>query len=430
MKQKFLLIPFFLLIANSVIAQIVASKDYIITLHSDTIQGIIEDRQWKVNPKRIKFKKEISESYTVYNTSQIKGFFVSNSNEYYKSALVSIDHTPYELSELITPKEIGRRYKELTKSDTLFLRQLVKGKANLFILNEGDSKTHFYIQKLPQDTIVELIYKRFLQDTPMGAVGSNQVGIMEGYKQQLQEYFEDSPVKNKINSTKYEETSLVNLFNAYNGLGNPAASSSQTANRSRSDFYLLLGGTNTQLSFQTDEASAQYLTQLKLKNSFKPTVSIGFDWVFPRLNQSWSWYNELGYRSFDFSEKIENNSINTIPGTTYVTLQGKQLRLSSLARYRLSKGKLKPFVNAGLTLSFDLGHTDSIVHVVGPSLKFQRATISDWKKEQLGWQLGAGLIYNRWIADFRYERSQGMSNDIDKKTPMSIFSLLVGYRFL
>lgn len=431
MKRKFLYFSFFLLFSSRLIAQSKLSKDYIVTQNSDTIQGIIEDKQWKLNPKRIKFKKEISDPSTVYTTSQLKGFYVSNSNEHYKSTLVSIDHTPYELSELITPKEIGRRYKEFLKTDSVFLRQLVQGKVNLFILNEGGSKTHFYIQKLPQDTIVELLYKRFLQETPMGTVGNNQIGVMEGYKQQLQEYFEDSPsTRPKINSTKYEETSLINLFNFYNGLAHPVNSNLQKVTRSRSDFYLLVGGTSSQLSFQTDETSPQYLNQVKFKSSFKPTINMGLDWIFPRLNQSWSWYNELGYRSFDFSDKLENNFINTIPGTTHITLQAEQIHFLSSARYRLSKGKLRPFVNAGLTVSLNLNHTDSLVHVVGPSLRFQRVTISDWKKQQLGWQIGCGIIYNRWIADFRYERSQGMSNDADKKTPMSVFYALIGYRFL
>lgn len=75
------------------------------------------------------------------------------------------------------------------------MRAIAFGKANLYALEDERTKTHFYIKakNADRDTIVELIYKRFLKDAPPNSAGYDQVGTLEGYKWQLEVYFADYP---------------------------------------------------------------------------------------------------------------------------------------------------------------------------------------------------------------------------------------------
>lgn len=110
----------FFLFSIASVAQQNFAGGYIVTLRSDTVKGFVNDKQWVANPVRVAFKPNLSAESKTYLAKELKGYYTDYLNEYYESSVVSIDKTPYELNELLTPKEIGRRNKELSVTDTVF----------------------------------------------------------------------------------------------------------------------------------------------------------------------------------------------------------------------------------------------------------------------------------------------------------------------
>ncbi len=219
--MKWFLLPFFFaFVFIHAFAQQNFAPGYIVKYPSDTIQGFINDKNWTLNPHRIEFKTtREAEGTTIFTANQISGFYTSYSDEFYSSAVVYVDKTPFELGTILTPKEIGKRNNEFIKKDTIFLKVLVTGKATLLGLEDGRSQTHFYIRKADADTTIELMYKRFRIDN---AVGTDQIGTTKDYQLQLQDNLSDYPaLMTRVKTTDYNEQALKKLVISYNQHFNP-----------------------------------------------------------------------------------------------------------------------------------------------------------------------------------------------------------------
>ncbi|MEM7512149.1 MAG: outer membrane beta-barrel protein, partial [Bacteroidota bacterium] len=200
-----LILPFF---SSNLSAQNSASTAYVITLNGDTLHGSFDLSTLSESPEKVGFKTDLESSYTFYDPTQIKGFSL-NAQERYVSRKVDINTTP------IAIEKIGIDTKDpVFRSDTVFLRMLVGGRANFYgLLEKG--RWHYFIEK--QETpLEELILTRYISYRE----GEKVSAYDERYKRRLRNLFSDSEeifaLVPLIDNAKYQEADLVHLFFKYN----------------------------------------------------------------------------------------------------------------------------------------------------------------------------------------------------------------------
>ncbi len=66
-------------------------KGYIVSKTGDTLNGIIDNRDWQKNPAYVLFKESISDEVKKLTPLQIRSFFVSDKGDIYESHKVSMD---------------------------------------------------------------------------------------------------------------------------------------------------------------------------------------------------------------------------------------------------------------------------------------------------------------------------------------------------
>lgn len=108
------------------------------------------------------------------------------------------------------------------KSETLFLRLLVSGKATLYEFVEHNLKRYFYT--LDQGVPQQLVYKRYMKRNKEGGWETGYAGTNAQFKQQIFNDLKCPSIGEKdLKKLKYERTPLVKIFSRYNECAGKAA---------------------------------------------------------------------------------------------------------------------------------------------------------------------------------------------------------------
>lgn len=155
--SKVILIALFF-VCTELQAQNAFISGYILSKESDTIRGLVNDQNWRENPREIIFKAGVNEEDEVFTASDIKGFGIWNEiEEHYRAVNMEIDFSPIKTNDLSYNKE-----RKLVRI-SVFLRVRILGPINLYELKDTIQKEHFFVQK-GNGKIAELVYHRFLDD--------------------------------------------------------------------------------------------------------------------------------------------------------------------------------------------------------------------------------------------------------------------------
>ena len=112
----------------------------IVTSSGESLTGEVDYKNWKNNPRKIKFREKNFITVTNYSAAQLKSVFVAG--EKYVSAVVRIDKRSDDINKLSDEREIQ------TKTDTVFLMALVEGSKSLYYFYDGLSHFFSRIQRL------------------------------------------------------------------------------------------------------------------------------------------------------------------------------------------------------------------------------------------------------------------------------------------
>ncbi|WP_338765581.1 hypothetical protein WAF17_01940 [Bernardetia sp. ABR2-2B] len=198
MKNIFLLLSF-LFINYQLLAQSGFDKGYIIDKDGNKKECLIKNLYRFDNPETIEYKLIGSSKLETGSISDIKEFGVTDTIKYIR-AIVNIDKTEDGLNSSIKTNI------HLT-TDTLFLNQLIEGKANLYKYSFGSLNRFFF--NIEDDTIKQLIYKRYLEN---GKEKKNLTYIQQLItKVNCQKFRYD-----RFQNIKYNTKSLITFFEDYN----------------------------------------------------------------------------------------------------------------------------------------------------------------------------------------------------------------------
>jgi hypothetical protein len=406
----------FLILACSTIgiAQENFKPAYIITLTGDTVNGLIDFKDWPHNPSKIKFKKTEQGPERLYFPLDIKVFSVSN--ELYKGAIVDIETSPQgSVSELSHDPALN------LQKDTVFLESIVEGEKSLLAYQSIRGIKNFYI--FVDDKYELLGYKKYIKP--------EQNAMLENRKfsGQLLIYLEDCPrLRSKINTVAYNAKSLQKLFKSYyECTGLTIAMEKQ--NKKRDQVWGILAGMSS-TKFEYLNKSPDYLYDVDFDRSNNFTVGVFYDFVFPRLHERLSLQNALHITNFYLKKSYTDVEYDENYKKYTIDIGCGQLKLFTAVKYKYPVGKAFIFGRFGITNSvwlFGANQLKTERYFWGTeTVKYQDAIINPATWE-LGLFGGLGVSYKRFSLGIDYESGNGIASG--KKTTDRKFYILFGYQF-
>jgi hypothetical protein len=391
---------------------------YIVINNSDTLNGLIDYRNWVITPKQIKFKTHPDSAVKIYRPNDIQFFTVEG--EIYASGIVTIEDGPFNKSD---EENIGQFNNRI---DTVFLHVLIKGEKSLYYLKDENQKTHFFIGIAGR-------YERLLFRTYNGKVnGRTLVKTDEKYKGQLNLYFQDCPaIQKNISSTNYNSYALIKLFKAYNECKQSIIIYQYKVDKIKTEIGLVGGLSLTQIKFAGDEGF-NFLKNADYPLSKNVTFGAFCNILFPRQQGKWSLYNELIYFSYQSTGTNLDSSDKNIYTFSTNSVGSSSIKLNNLLRYKYPVKNMFLFVNGGISNGIAISETNYRrieSHVYSESNISEREALINSRRWERGYILGLGGIFKNYSGEFRIGQTNGMSGYILLKSPVQSYYLLFGYSF-
>ncbi|SFZ91855.1 hypothetical protein SAMN05428642_102392 [Flaviramulus basaltis] len=150
--MKYLKLLFILLFIN-INAQNNFEKGQIEKENGEIINAFIGVYNWQIFPEQIDYKTQLDTIVQTIKSIDINSISLNSGAKYLKK-IVKIDNSSNNLNKLDNTPKITSNTK------TVFLKQIVNGKAKLYIYSGGEKPIFFY--ETPQQKVEQLIYKKYL----------------------------------------------------------------------------------------------------------------------------------------------------------------------------------------------------------------------------------------------------------------------------
>jgi hypothetical protein len=391
MKQTITFIILF--IGLNTIAQIRFEKGYIIKSNDEKIECLIKNEDWLYNPTNFLYKKDVNAKEINGNLNSIKEFGVNGVSKY-KRFKVNIDKSKTDINLLSNT----RTYNFVT--ETLFLKTLVEGKANLYLYNEKSLVKYFY--KKENSPIKQLEYKEYL----------NSTGLLAKNKNYLTQLRLDAACKSiDYKKVDYRRNSLVKYFLAYNNCdGNNISVKNYTESNNKNLFNLRAKIGIGNATINTSNSAYAY----KNISSSGANIRAGIEaeYVLSFNNNKWAIYVEPTYQTYkgdiegSQSGKITYNSIELPLGVKH---------------YMFINNNSKLFLSGALVLDFAM---DSKIDFNSNTLN-----VLEISSSPTSYQLGFGYNFNnKYTIETRYNFGRDITkNYVYWETDYSSFSIILGY---
>ena len=414
--RKITLLVFGILMFNVCFGQENYLQAYAIGMKGDTMHGFIDYRNWKKNPEKISFKKQLSDKATTFTAQNIKSFGVAD--EIYTRGIVLTDLSPVETNELDYVKELR------TEVDTVFLQSIIIGHKSLYLFKSEADRETFYILQDTNYTLLE--YKRYLSETDGAVVKENK-----RYLNQLAVYLNDCPtIQQDFKSLKYARKNLEKLFLTYYECTGSSLTFHNKQEKIKTEFGAVAGLTFNNLQF--DPSLVYSRKELDFSTTASYSVALFADVILARNQGKWSVYNELAFSPYKV-EDYHQVYVNENDYTNYtITLGYSYLKLNTMVRFKYPVGKAYVFINAGMSNGYALKETNQVV----AERKFYSSETSEestllyvTRLYEQGLLAGLGAKYDKYSFEFRYERGNGMSAMINLNSITTRYLFLLGYKF-
>lgn len=384
-----------------------------ITLNSgEKKEGFILYEKTDKTPTSVKFQVSKTGQIEEYNPLSVSRF------EAGRDIFISED-TETELSPSAdTYLEADKDFR--LEKRQLFLQVLVSGKGNLLYHKNELGKVNFYTRQ--GEEIILLPYKRYRNQV-------NKIQEIRDFSKILAEQLSDCD-KLDFEKLNYDRRALIKLFTKYNeciGL------ESTYVNRDDEKLFLkLIGGVSqANVNFNSDRSAFESLTEATTSTSYQAAVGLSFEFYYLGAYRNLSTKTELLYTSY----LIDTSYDRERGPQDYKEFRGQigasYLKLNLLQNYRFGQEKTSVFVNGGGNFSFALSRKNKLdiySNFLGMESNTTDELIAGIRNIEFGLIGGVGVRFNKLSCELRYERSSGLSNLINLKSPINRFYFLVKYR--
>jgi len=364
---------------------------------------MIKNRDWRTNPKDIKYK--LSEKSPVVSASidSIREFKVDNYSKYVRTK-VKIDRSPIDLQSL------SRTSAPFWSEEMLFLKELTSGKACLWVYTEDRS---WFFYSLDGSQPEQLIYKQY--------VYNQEYVILEnaGFRQQLYLYLQNENTKNmNLKKLEYKEEPLVQYFKRYNSLyGENEQTQTNVKKPEREVFNIKITG------------SLNY-SRLSITNN--QLVPFGYDAKYDfggKIN--WMGGLELEYflpfnrntTSLLFAPTFEHYKNSKMIHNIPLSIDMVSVNFPVGGRYGVYlNDNMKFFFDAYFNSFLGIYKNDGFISPIRTVLNI---------KEIYNFIFGVGFAYKKWQIELKYHTNRELFSDyVMWNTDYTKVSLSVSYKLL
>ncbi len=414
--KKLVALMLFALTFNGAIAQEKFLPGYVENADGERIAGFIDYRNWENNPKQITFKQEEQGKKQVFKALDIAEFGVKD--EVYVAAIVEKEITANVTYGLSKSPELEVRI------DTVFLQSLVSGEKTLLGM-KASGKQNFYIKE--GNNYVLLQYKWYMTEQQ----GRQLKAENKMYKRQLATYLGDCPTMiTPLEGASYTTKSLESVFMKYYACNDKMPEFQKVREKVVTEMGVLAGVSSTSLTFESDRV-VQDIVNYNFPTATGAAGGVFVDFVLPRNNRKWSFYNELFYSAYEvsggFQDMKNENDYRNVAGD----LGYSYLKINNMVRYRYPIGSFKIFVNAGISNGLAMRETNknsTFTKFYSSETSQEGKILAETRNYEQGFLFGAGAVTGRLTAEFRYERANGMSVYTLLSSRVERYFLLIGYR--
>jgi len=387
--KKFLFFVILALNAGISSAQIKYEPGYIISNDGLRMSCEIRNLDWKGNPTSFEYRSSGTTEVKVPRIADVAEFGIDDGVTYQRHT-VDMDRS----TDMVERMDDKRN--PVFKSETLFLRLLVSGKAVLLQYEEGNLQRFFYsIDKSP---VQQLVYKRY-----MVGVSNDNVGINELYKQQILNEMKCASISKKdIERLDYKRSDLTKIFSKYNQCDGSAASGENAEEESVINMTLRPGLTYNSLKISDNTGTT---TDFGRNASFR--VGFEIENVLPFNKGLWALTLEPAYQKYSATQ-----------GNITVNYQSFDIGVG-VRRYLFKNGNNKLYANLGFVYGIPLA-ADQAIQFPLFSLKVSSG---------INVAAGVGYIMNRFSAELNYAFGRGIMGEyVNYSSSYKGPALLVGYR--
>lgn len=346
-------------------AQINFEQGYFIDNQGNRQECLIKNNDWQNNPERFQYQKINGGQTLDANLETTQEFGVFNQFRYVRVS-VKLDRGS-DLSN-------GSDKKPEPKEETLFLRMLVEGTADLYVYKKGNlNQFYFSVNGQPLEP---LIYKRYLTTVEKAsATGLKTAEKIEQdltFRRQLWEKIHCEGMEfASIQAVQYKEEDLIDFFVQYNQcIGSPMVN--YAAFKTRKDFFNLSIRPGWSLASLSISDLDDYV-DIDFAGAQNFRLGIEAEFLFPFNHNKWAFTIEPSYQSY------QANWIRKTPDTAYqqqrISVNYHSIEVPIGLRYYLySKAPNRWFVNMAGSLNFaidskiDFETIDDLRIVPNPSL--------------------------------------------------------------
>jgi hypothetical protein len=374
-------------------------KGYLINNNGQRINCYIKDNDWKNNPAKVNYRIGESGETKVADLKNTKAFGIGNKVAYVR-AVVDIDYSSGDVATLSQ-----KRDPEL-KTDTVFLKTLIKGVASLYYYENGSLIRYFY--STSSKPIEQLIYKEYIN-------GNKGIFKNRDFTAQLWENVRCSETSiNIIKTIQYKAQDLSDYFRNYNACVNKAYTD-YTLSEKKKLFSLTFAPGVERGSMSIDSRETN-LIDVDFGSKFNYRIGLELNMLLPFNHYRWSIFMEPTYQQYSGHEIIERTYY--LPRDVNAEYKSLEIPMGLKYHFQLNK-KTFLFLRGGLVV--DIPFSSTITYTNEDRLYKILSGNS--------FIAGIGVQHNRFSSEFRYYGNRDiLSSSMSWDTKYSKLSFILGYR--
>ena len=295
--------------------------------------------------------------------------------------------------------------------ETLFLKSLVEGEANLYEYTDSNLKRYFF--NINNQPVKQLIFKRFL-------TLNDKEGVNENYKQRLINDLKCSNISLKsIKNLNYKKKKLVNVFIKYNHCkNNNVTNYDKNHERDLFNLYVRLGLNSSSLSIQNNISNSR---DISFDNELGFRIGIEAEFILPFNKDKWGMILEPTYQYYNSQKIDEVNYVSEGELISKVKYNSIEIPIG-VRHYFFLKKDSKLFINASII--FDLSSKSTI--------ESNRADGSNYNLLEIETRnnlaFGLGYNFNKYSLELRIQTPREvLSNYTLWNSDYKTASIIFGY---
>ena len=402
-------------------------KGGILTLHNDSMSGMIDYRDRELNPSTITFQNASGEIKT-YKAGEINAFWAGK-DAVFLSKHLSMDISNFRLQDLLVNDSAM-----IVKDTAVFVRLLVGGPLNLYYLKDENEKEHFWFQK-GNDSIFEMRIVRKMVKTQGASLSSERsLATLNLYQLILPGIVEGCPdLQTQAKTISFSKPAFTKFAIQYHdciGKDKPVFVAKQK--QVKVTFGLVAGASVISLKFHTYDDMP--ITKASFPSVWTYTGGVALKIILPYLNGSWIIYNDLVFRPYHVTGSYDESDPTFPAISNHYTYDFNMayIKLNTMLRYQFPKWQVKPFVNIGMSNSFAVQNTNSYTFSSNTKPKptyEEGAAVPETKTYEAGFIGGIGVVFKGLGLEARYEWANGMSSYMTLTCSETSVTFLLSYTF-